>query len=388
MPMGPEWDQKWKQHQRARERSAFEFDAFVASVMPPFVHRSLNGDKIAMRKVVLGNFYVKTTPVSLESVTVEDVGSLELERHLIVAGTCDSLCNLIIPLRSRTLKFVSPIVILSSVAPKPEEWKNLSHFRGIFYVNGSAMHQSDLLRAGIDVCRGCIVLASSRTENSSEQIQEDEYMIDSETVFVELAIEDFMNSTLGEAEHDKIIISEVIHSSSMQFIRTRMKNLDRSYNSMARKHQRHSRKSPMTRIFEEFSMETVESSPLYASGRVFPSSMLDTLLCQTYFNPYIVEVVEKLVHRGLDVDEKTSGCLKVVDIPESLIDCTFFECYEYFTLVQNSVILGIYRGRNQFGNEIEYVYAAPEKNKIVHATDKLFVLTSADKNCPKDKKPF
>eukprot|EP01028_Stygiella_incarcerata_P001352 TRINITY_DN12308_c0_g1_i1.p1 TRINITY_DN12308_c0_g1~~TRINITY_DN12308_c0_g1_i1.p1 ORF type:complete len:1161 (+),score=274.19 TRINITY_DN12308_c0_g1_i1:119-3601(+) len=388
MPMGPEWDQKWKEHQRARERSAFEFDAFVASVMPPFVHRSLNGDKVEMRKVVLTNFYVKTTSVSLESVTVEDVGSLDLENHLIVAGTCDGLCNLIIPLRSRTLKFIPPIVILSAVAPTVDEWKNLSHFRGIFYVNGSAMQQSDLLRAGIESCRGCIVLAKTHTEGISEQRQTDEYMIDSETVFVELAIEDFMNSSLGDTEHDKIIISEVIHSSSMQFIRTRMKNLDRSYYSMTRRYKRRKRKSPMTRIFEEFSMANVESSPLYASGRVFPSSMLDTLLCQTYYNPYIVEIVEKLVHRGLDVDEKTSGCLKVVDVPEFLIDCTFLECYEYFTFVQNSVLLGIYRGKNQLGNEMEYVYAAPDKNKIVHATDKLFVLTSADKNCPKDKKAF
>lgn len=35
-------------------------------------------------------------------------------------------------------------------------------------------------------------------------------------------------------------------------------------------------------------------NPAYAAGQVYLSGALDTLLCQTYFNEYIVSMVEQL----------------------------------------------------------------------------------------------
>lgn len=41
------------------------------------------------------------------------------------------------------------------------------------------------------------------------------------------------------------------------------------------------------------------SSPYYASGSVFSSSLLDTLVCLTYYNKYIIEVIESLILGGV-----------------------------------------------------------------------------------------
>jgi hypothetical protein len=45
-------------------------------------------------------------------------------------------------------------------------------------------------------------------------------------------------------------------------------------------------------------------SPVYASGNTFSSGMLDTLVCQAFYNPHIITIVQSLVS-GSDANEES-----------------------------------------------------------------------------------
>lgn len=42
---------------------------------------------------------------------------------------------------------------------------------------------------------------------------------------------------------------------------------------------------------EKFSTLKHEMSPLFAAGEVYISSIVDTLTCQTYYNPHILTIL-------------------------------------------------------------------------------------------------
>ena len=45
-------------------------------------------------------------------------------------------------------------------------------------------------------------------------------------------------------------------------------------------------------------------TPSFASGNVFTSSMLDTLVCQSYYNENVINVLRLLVEGGGDFDDE------------------------------------------------------------------------------------
>ncbi len=164
------------------------------------------------------------------------------------------------------------------------------------------------------------------------------------------------------------------------------------------------------------------SDPLYmlsiaASGNVVNGSLLDSLLCQSFFNPFIITVVSKLVSgtsQKQDLDDKewnkefleylggsisppttvlggsdVSGgsdmikgsTLSLSPIPPQCLEArmTYGDMLTYMIDNFQSVTLGLMRGvqeENGFGNSLGYVYTNPDKNAILRPCDSIFVLNT------------
>jgi hypothetical protein len=55
------------------------------------------------------------------------------------------------------------------------------------------------------------------------------------------------------------------------------------------------------------SFRSFSGSPLYAAGCVYTASMLETLVCQAFFNPHITNMLHKLVAGDLAAHEQEDG---------------------------------------------------------------------------------
>ncbi|KAK1946844.1 Calcium-activated potassium channel subunit alpha-1 [Phytophthora citrophthora] len=149
-------------------------------------------------------------------------------------------------------------------------------------------------------------------------------------------------------------------------------------------------------------------TPAYAAGEVFVDCVLDTLLCQSFFNPYVVDLIRALAgdnyfddspsdHQATfrasmmryfsstNNEENTnalpksrSPVLKMVTISRELEGAPFAEVFAK-GLEQNSLVLGIYRRAQagSRGNQLPYVVTCPEEpySCVVERGDQLYVLT-------------
>ena len=99
---------------------------------------------------------------------------------------------------------------------------------------------------------------SSPSKSSSNEVHTEggiqDQMSDTEVIYIYKAIK--------QCNKDIKIVTELSFSSNIQFL------------------------LPQHEPFEDFAM-----SSLYATGEVYSSSIVDTLICQSFFNPHIVTIV-------------------------------------------------------------------------------------------------
>ncbi|KAL3665008.1 hypothetical protein V7S43_010183 [Phytophthora oleae] len=149
-------------------------------------------------------------------------------------------------------------------------------------------------------------------------------------------------------------------------------------------------------------------TPAYATGEVFVDCVLDTLLCQSFFNPYIVDLIRALAgdyyldsspsdHQetfrasmmryfsstdsGEDVNALPKGrspVLRMATISRELEGASFAEVFAK-ALGQKTLVLGIYRRAQagSHGNQLPYVVTCPvlPYSCVVERDDQLYVLT-------------
>jgi hypothetical protein len=134
-------------------------------------------------------------------------------------------------------------------------------------------------------------------------------------------------------------------------------------------------------------------SPPFAAGRVYTSSVLDTLVCQAYYNRHIITILHQLVAGSNEeenvkwtktMEEHLPNVAEVKDshlfsicVPGKFHRKTFGELFLH--LVGNHIIpLGLRRavgsGAGEMMNKDPYVYTAPTASTIVYRGDSVFIL--------------
>jgi potassium large conductance calcium-activated channel subfamily M alpha protein 1 len=144
-------------------------------------------------------------------------------------------------------------------------------------------------------------------------------------------------------------------------------------------------------------------SEQFAVGEIYTSSMLDTLMCQAFFNPYITDILQQLILGSASFDyspvllkklkerKVTQSTLYLLDIFEELEKMgkknlpkklNYEELFHSF-VENNMVPIGIYRnikGTGPKANKTDkYVFLCPSKNtEIFIKDDKIYVLASEE----------
>jgi len=227
---------------------------------------------------IMQNYYIRAFPPELRDVTV-NVSVLDeyphVDNHLIITGKgLSSVYDLIRPLRAKYLGPMQYIVILSPNDIPFDIWQRISMFDAILFVRGSPLEEANLHRAGIFKAARVVVLAdgissASNSSNSSGASQSsDEALVDSDAIFTYQCVH-----RMNPFAH---VVVEVVHHSNISYLES-----DQSHASTG----------------------DYKCTPQFAAGTLFTTSLLDTLVCQAYYNPLIIKVVNKLIS-GVDLMER------------------------------------------------------------------------------------
>ena len=292
-----------------------------------------------------------------------------LEHHIIICGINPNIKNLILPLRTRGKTIHHPILIMDKNEHISSEiWKDIQYFPDVYYMQGNPIKSDDLKKAGVSKAKAVVILSKYSQEN---QLLE---MVDADSIFIYKAIKNESCNTL--------IIADLISSKSIGYItNSGDENMD------------------------NFGFWLNEA---FASGELYISSMLDTLICQAFYNPYILNIIYQLMlgESSFKFPEKTlnrlnkfkyiKSCLNLYKIKELLEKyrynqempsnkLTFKLLFEF--LVEKCMIpIGILRSPTQFISQ-KYVFMAPYKDTLINPEkDEVYVISSDEEQDMEERK--
>ena len=291
-----------------------------------------------------------------------------LDNHIIVCGIGLNLKNLLMPLRASSMKNQQyPIVIIDKAEHIPSEiWKEIQYYPDIYYMQGNPVKSKDLHKAGIKKAKAVIILSKSTSDLEQSE------MVDADTIFIYKAIKNETKSTM--------IIAELVSVSALSFLNS---NSDENF----------------------IKKQGYWLSPSFAVGEIFIGSMLDTLICQAFYNPFITDILKQLIMGSagsnftnnfqVKLMEKkiTQSTLYLLSINEELgrlgyrelkKSMKYKEIFDFF-VKNNMVPIGLNRNSKKNSSNIKrknkaYVYLCPKRDDIVEIErDKIYVL--ANENC-------
>ena len=220
--------------------------------------------------------------------------------------------------------------------------ESILKFPKIRFIKGSPLFSEDLLRTNLEFADKAVIFRQEK-ENDDQQ----EEMLDAETVFIYKAIE--------KVNKKVQVMTELVYSSNIEFLQGQ----------------------------EEFS-GAYELTPLYAAGEVYISSIIDTLTAQTYYNKHIITILQQLLTSG----EETSMAIRAlcknleldqsnlwqIQVPEDFVNHTFGELFNYLVSEYNVLPLGMHRFPGSKDNTRPYVYTNPSRDTRITHNDKIFLL--------------
>lgn len=130
-------------------------------------------------------------------------------------------------------------------------WNSISRFQYVYLVNGSPLKQETLHKANINYADKVVILGHDSTLDSDVSDE----MLDAESIYIYQAVR--------KVNQDVQILTELVYSQNIEFL-----------------------------LSEYPTNGDYHFSTLYAAGEVYISAIIDTLTCQSYFNPHIVTILQ------------------------------------------------------------------------------------------------
>ena len=294
-----------------------------------------------------------------------------LDHHIIICGVNPNLKHLILPLRTRCKEKHNSILIMDKNEHLSSDiWKEIQYFPNIYYMQGNPIKSDDLKKARVSKALAVVILSKY---NQGEQLLE---MVDADSIFIYKAIKNENSNTL--------IIADLISSNSIGYINnTGGENMD------------------------NFGFWLNEA---FASGELYISSMLDTLICQSFYNPYILNIIYQLMlgESAFKFPEQTLNRLNKFKLIKSSLNLykinDLLEKYKYnqdmnnskisfkvlfeFLVEKNMIPIGVLR-TNALNNQ-RFVYLAPAREVMINIEkDEIYVICSEEgQDLEEQKKNF
>ena len=237
------------------------------------------------KSIYVNSIWAEVCYRTAEKITLKEVSyytidnSEHIKNHILVCGFTPSISQFVIPLRMKYLSEIIPIVILYKKPLCEKDWNSLCYFPKIYYIKGSALVKGDLIRANINYCRKVVIFSnmpeSSNSKQGSDEFEDGptieantdmnkiERLIDAETIFQYKAIK--------KVKPNLEVSVEIINPDNMIFMLS----------------------SPNEYL--DFKTYGFDLTKTFASGEVYISSIIDKLMCQTYYDQAYLSVLNQLV---------------------------------------------------------------------------------------------
>ena len=285
-----------------------------------------------------------------------------LEHHVIICGVNPNIKYLIMPLRSRNKTKHYPILIIDKNEHISSKiWKEIQYFPDIYYMQGNPIKSDDLKKAGVSKAQAVVILSKYNQDNDSLE------MMDSDSIFIYKAIKNESQKTL--------IIADLMSVNAIGYL------------SLVGD--------------ENLELYGFWLNEAFASGELYISSMLDTLICQAFYNPYILNIISQLMlgESTFKFPEDTLNTLNRHKFLNSSLNLfkikELFEKYKYqnidgskkisfklifeFLVDKNMIPIGVLRAPSEDSRQ-KYVFLAPSKETLIDSeNDEIYVISSEER---------
>ena len=265
------------------------------------------------------------------------------------------------PLRARYKAKHFPILIIDKNEHISSEiWKEIQYFPDIYYMQGNPIKSDDLKKAGVSKAQAVVILSKYNQDNELLE------MMDADSIFIYKAVKNESKKTL--------IIADLISTNSIGYLA-----------------------APSD---ENSDLHGFWLSEAFAAGELYISSMLDTLICQAFYNPYILNIISQLMlgESTFKFPEETltrlnkhkflNSSLNLYKIKELMEKYKFqnlnipqkitFKLVFEFLVDKNMIPVGILRAPTDDFKQ-KYVFLAPSKETICNCeNDEIYVISSEE----------
>mmetsp|Transcript_33509 Transcript_33509/g.76593 ORF Transcript_33509/g.76593 Transcript_33509/m.76593 type:complete len:291 (-) Transcript_33509:344-1216(-) len=277
---------------------------------------------------------------------------MALRSHIIVCGMSQSMGLFVQLLRSVRERPYRVVVVINDVLPDKDMAEFFLSQGQVYFVLGSPHDPRILLRYNVATAYKVVALARPKETCASSSSGA---MDDAGVIFIIR----WLQSALEAKGTMPGVMVELVHEANVKYIET-------------------------TAVTEHF-----ETTTQYAAGTVLQSGFSIVMLCQSYYNPLAVGIINCLIKGGkcngsaVDPTKSVVGSMpgravvvKQVDVPPSFVGRRYKELFAQFLSVEDMLPLGLYRGTKEptLQNTSPYVYTNPEASAVLYSGDRVFVL--------------
>nr|CAB3258119.1 potassium channel subfamily T member 2 [Phallusia mammillata] len=231
-----------------------------------------------------------------------------------------SLFNALIPLRAhhRPRDSLHPVVLLMEHSPENMFLNAVRCFPMVYYMLGDLAGNvlDAMLHAGVTEAHSVIII-----DRETSVFADEEYMADSRQLVA--------TQTLFRLFPDIPACLELTHASNMRFMHFQAPESCVDAHEY-RKEREREKSCSLPYLFRE----------AFASGKVFSSSMLDTILYQSFIKDYLPTLLRILL--GIQYTSG-SGHLDTHDVTDDEVGHTYHDVFRSLCKKNGAIVLGIYR---------------------------------------------
>ncbi|KYQ94370.1 hypothetical protein DLAC_04668 [Tieghemostelium lacteum] len=311
---------------------------------------------------------------------------------------------------------IPPIVILHPEEPDMSDWEDIED---VYFVKGSPLERKDLETCKIKLASKIIILSDPyKPHRSSPLTDKTSVQLDSDTIMAYLEINEIFSNNQNQVS---FLTVELVHEPNIRFISKNFKAIQNT--------------KKFKKDEEEFEKPNYYITSEFASGKVLTLTTLDSLICQSSHQEYLLDVATELVlgcngiknyykkfiksnmdSTDSDTDDESEGTsssggvnsiqhslnhtlsqssannpnnhsylhgpqhshqnhclLNQIKVPEQFHGHTYGELFEGL-IHKNILPLGLYRCKEITGAPNPYVFTCPPSSTTLHENDLVYIL--------------